>query len=93
WVNYTYNDFGWLNNSDTLYYLSEESGYSHIYKKPLNGKATQLTKGQFVVSNLTLSDDNSAIYYKANVEHPGLYEIYRVNPQTAQSEQITNLDG
>ncbi|MDN3377939.1 MULTISPECIES: prolyl oligopeptidase family serine peptidase [unclassified Pseudoalteromonas] len=93
WVNYTYNDFGWLNNSDTLYYLSEESGYSHIYKKPLNGKATQLTKGQFVVSNLTLSDDNSAIYYKANVEHPGLYEIYRVDPQTAQSEQITNLDG
>ena len=93
WVNYTYNDFGWLNNSDTLYYLSEESGYSHIYKKPLNGKATQLTKGQFVVSNLTLTADNSAIYYKANVEHPGLYEIYRVDPQTAQSEQITDLDG
>ena len=93
WVNYAYNDFGWLNNSDTLYYLSEETGYSHLYKKPLNGKATQLTKGQFVVSNLTLTDDDSAIYYKANVEHPGLYEIYRVDPQTAKSEQVTNLDG
>ncbi len=93
WVNYAYNDFGWLNNSDTLYYLSEESGYSHIYKKPLNGKATQLTKGQFVVSNLTLTADNSAIYYKANVEHPGLYEIYRVNPANGESEQVTNLDG
>ena len=93
WVNYAYNDFGWLNNSDTLYYLSEESGYSHIYKKPLNGKATQLTNGQFVVSNLTLTADNSAIYYKANVEHPGLYEIYRVNPANGESEQVTNLDG
>ncbi|KPH94945.1 peptidase S9 [Pseudoalteromonas porphyrae] len=93
WVNYTYNDFGWLNNSDTLYYLSEESGYSHIYKKPLTGKATELTKGNFVVSNLTLTDDNSAIYYKANVEHPGLYEIYKVNVESGQSEQVTNLDG
>ncbi|WP_404340125.1 prolyl oligopeptidase family serine peptidase [Pseudoalteromonas mariniglutinosa] len=93
WINYAYNDFGWLNNSDTLYYLSEQTGYSHIYKKPLNGKATQLTKGQFVVSNLTLTDDDSAIYYKANVEHPGLYEIYRVDPTTGESEQITDLDG
>jgi len=92
WVNYTYNDYGWL-NSDTLYYLSEETGYSHIYKKPVNGKATQLTKGQFVVSNLTLTDDNNAIYYKANVEHPGLYEIYRVNPKNGESQQVTNLDG
>ena len=93
WVNYAYNDFGWFNNSDTLYFLSEETGYSHIYKKPLNGKASQLTKGQFVVSNLTLTNDDSAIYYKANVEHPGLYEIYRVDPSNGNSEQVTNLDG
>ena len=93
WINYAYNDFGWFNNSDTLYYLSEQTGYSHIYKKPLNGKATQLTKGKFVVSNLSLTNDDSAIYYKANVEHPGLYEIYRVNPDNATSEQVTNLDG
>ncbi|MGO2011253.1 MAG: prolyl oligopeptidase family serine peptidase [Pseudoalteromonas sp.] len=93
WVNYTYNDFGWLNNSDTLYYLSEETGYSHIYKKPLDADATQLTKGQFVVSNLTLADDDSAIYYKANVEHPGLYEIFRVNPNNGESQQVTDLNG
>ena len=93
WIAYAFNDFGWLNNSNTLYYLSEESGYSQLYKKPLNGTATALTKGQFEVSNLTLTADNSAIYYKANVEHPGLYEIYRVNPQTAQSEQVTDLNG
>jgi dipeptidyl aminopeptidase/acylaminoacyl peptidase len=93
WVNYTYNDFGWLNNSDTLYYLSEETGYSHIYTKPLNGKAKQLTKGQFVVSHLTLSKDDSQIYFKANVKHPGIYEIYRVNTQTAEKVALTDLDG
>lgn len=93
WIAYAFNDFGWLHNSNTLYYLSEESGYSQLYKKPLNGKATALTQGQFEVSNLTLTRDDSAIYYKANVEHPGLYEIYRVNLQTGNSEQITDLNG
>ncbi|EWS97697.1 peptidase S9 [Pseudoalteromonas sp. SCSIO_11900] len=93
WIAYAFNDFGWLNDSTTLYYLSEESGYSQLYKKPLNGKAIALTQGQFEVSDLTLTDDNSAIYYKANIEHPGLYEIYRVNPQTGVSEQVTDLNG
>ncbi|WP_372761162.1 prolyl oligopeptidase family serine peptidase [Pseudoalteromonas sp.] len=93
WIAYAFNDFGWLNNSNTLYYLSEESGYSQLYKKPLNGKATALTRGNFEVSDLTLTSDNSAIYYKANVEHPGLYEIYRVDPQTGKSQQVTDLNG
>ncbi|WP_105168222.1 S9 family peptidase [Pseudoalteromonas sp. T1lg23B] len=93
WVNYAHNDFGWFNNSDTLYYLSEQSGYSHVYTKPLQGKAKQLTKGQFVVSDLTLSKDDSHIYFKANIDHPGLYEIYRVNTQTGQRVQLTDLDG
>ncbi|MCF6433914.1 prolyl oligopeptidase family serine peptidase [Pseudoalteromonas sp. MMG022] len=93
WINYAHNDFGWFNNSDTLYYLSEQSGYSHIYTKPLQGKAKQLTKGQYVVSDLTLSKDDNHIYFKANIEHPGLYEIYRVNTQTNQRVQLTNLDG
>jgi dipeptidyl aminopeptidase/acylaminoacyl peptidase len=93
WIAYAFNNFGWLNDSNTLYYLSEESGYSQLYKKPLNGKATALTSGKFEVSNLTLTSDNSAIYYKANIEHPGLYEIYRVDPKTGKSEQVTDLNG
>ncbi|MBQ4832436.1 prolyl oligopeptidase family serine peptidase [Pseudoalteromonas sp. MMG010] len=92
WIAYSFNEFGWLNNSDTLYYLSEETGYSQLYKKSLNGKAVALTSGMYEVSSLTLSDNNE-IYYKANVEHPGLYEIYKVDLQTKKSVQITNLDG
>ncbi|QTL34818.1 prolyl oligopeptidase family serine peptidase [Pseudoalteromonas viridis] len=93
WVNYTHNDFGWLNHEDTLYYLSEESGYSHLYTKPLKGKATQLTSGKYEVSELTLTKDDSAIYFKANIKHPGVYEIYRVNVQSGEQETLTNLNG
>ncbi|RRS06813.1 S9 family peptidase [Pseudoalteromonas sp. J010] len=93
WINYTYNDFDWLNDQNTLYYLSEQSGYSQLYLKPLNSKAKAVTAGKFVVSEPTLTSDNKFIYYKANKEHPGLYEIYRVNLETGQDEQITDLDG
>ncbi|TMS80800.1 DPP IV N-terminal domain-containing protein, partial [Pseudoalteromonas sp. S981] len=46
-----------------------------------------------VVSNLTLSKDDSQIYFKANVKHPGIYEVYRVNTQTSEKVALTDLDG
>ncbi|MDP2560827.1 prolyl oligopeptidase family serine peptidase [Psychrobium sp. 1_MG-2023] len=93
WVNYTFNEFGWLNDDNSLYFLSEETGYSQLYIQPLNGKAKAITRGQFEVSSLTLSKDGQHIYYKANKAHPGKYEIYRVNTQSSVSEQLTKLEG
>ncbi|MFY8274928.1 prolyl oligopeptidase family serine peptidase [Pseudoalteromonas sp. SSDWG2] len=93
WVNYTFNDFGWLNNDNTLYFLSEETGYSHIYTKALNGKAQQRTQGKFEVSDLTLTADDSYLYFKANKKHPGVYETYRLALNNGQVEALTDLGG
>ncbi|MDK1286393.1 prolyl oligopeptidase family serine peptidase [Pseudoalteromonas umbrosa] len=93
WVNYAYNDFGWLNNEDTLFFLSEETGYSHLYVKPIDGKAKQLTSGKFVVSEPKLTRDNSKFFFKANVDHPGIYEIYTVDVNTKEKSAITDLNG
>ncbi|WP_372625996.1 prolyl oligopeptidase family serine peptidase [Arsukibacterium sp.] len=94
WVNYAFNDFGWFNNSNTLYFLSEESGYSHLYSKALSGrKAEKLTRGTFEVSDPTLTVDDNYLYFKANVSHPGVYEVYRLNLTTKDTEQLTSLGG
>lgn len=93
WVNYDYNQYGWLPGSETLYYLSEESGYSQLYLKPLGGKVRALTSGKFVVSDITLSPDNRYIYYKANKEHPGKYNVYRVEISSGKDEQLTQWNG
>ncbi|PKM19772.1 MAG: S9 family peptidase [Gammaproteobacteria bacterium HGW-Gammaproteobacteria-15] len=93
WINYSFNDYGWLNNTDSLYYLSEESGYSHLYVKPLKGKAKKLTSGTFEVSDPVLSSDDSFIYFKANVAHPGNYEVYRAVLASGNTEQLTKLGG
>lgn len=93
WVNYTFNEFGWLNKTDSLYYLSEESGYAHLYIKPLTGKAKALTSGNFEVADLTLSADEQRIYFKANKKHPGIYEIYNVDVVSGQLTTLTDLGG
>ena len=93
WINYRHNAFGWLHHSDVLYYQSEETGYAHLYIKALNESPVALTAGSFVASHPTLTKDDKYVYYKANVKHPGMYEIYRVNVETLQSEALTNLGG
>ncbi|GAC33834.1 S9 family peptidase [Paraglaciecola polaris] len=93
WVNYQFNSFGWFNHSEQLYYLSEESGYAQLYKKPLSGKASALTSGQFEVDDLTLTQNDDYLYFKANQKHPGIYEIYRVNVSNGEIEALTDLNG
>tara|TARA_R110002126_G_scaffold258905_1_gene401891 strand:+ start:3754 stop:6225 length:2472 start_codon:yes stop_codon:yes gene_type:complete len=94
WVNYAFNDFGWFNNSETLYFLSEESGYSHLYSKALTArKATKLTSGTFEVSDPVLTVDDSHLYFKANASHPGIYEVHRLVMSGSKLEQLTRLGG
>ena len=93
WINYTFNELGWLDNTDSLYYLSEESGYAHLYVKPLNGKAKALTSGSYEVNDLTVSADEQSIYFKANKKHPGIYEIYKVDVNSAKMTALTDLGG
>jgi dipeptidyl aminopeptidase/acylaminoacyl peptidase len=93
WINWTFNEFGWLGNTTQLYYLSEESGYSHLYLKSLKGSPRQLTSGAFEVSDVTLTNDNSRFIFKANKKHPGIYEIYQLDLNSANITALTNLGG
>ena len=92
WINYDFNNFGWT-APDELYFLSEQSGYSHIYLKKLSGKARQLTGGVFEVSQPVLSRDGNSLYYRANVQHPGMYNVYKLDIRSGQSSQLTQLNG
>ncbi len=94
WVNdWTFNQMGWLNNGKDFYFLSEQSGYSHLYIKRDGKRAKALTEGPFEVSDLTLSKDDNYIYYRANKKHPGIYEVYRVDLNKGKSEALTDLNG
>ncbi|MDP4536436.1 prolyl oligopeptidase family serine peptidase [Alkalimonas collagenimarina] len=94
WVNYAFNDFGWLNQSETLYFLSEESGYAHLYSKSLRQRRPQqLTSGTFEVANPVLTSDDRFIYFKGNRNHPGQYDVFRLELANNQLQQVTSLPG
>ncbi|MCP1339513.1 prolyl oligopeptidase family serine peptidase [Idiomarina sp. M1R2S28] len=93
WINYTHNEFGWL-DSDELWFMSEADGYSHLYVKPLGGNTRQLTEGNYVVEDADLSSNGDYLYFQANIEHPGIYEVYRVKTDGKDKpEALTDLDG
>ena len=94
WINWSFNEFGWVKIDDkaSLYYLSEESGYSHLYLKGLQNKPVKLTAGKFEVSHVTPSQDNLRFIFRANKIHPGIYEIYQVD-LAKKITALTDLGG
>ena len=93
WIDHAFNDFGWLNDNRTLWYESEESGYAHLYSKPLNGEARALTRGQFEVSSPQLSEDGRWFYVLSNQVAPYSYDVYRVPSGGGALQRLTKLEG
>ncbi len=93
WINWSFNDFGWSHDGQRLWYLSEETGYSHLYSKPVNGKALALTKGEFEASDPQLSPDGAWFYLRSNAQAPYSYDIYRVASSGGELQRITHQQG
>lgn len=94
WVNYDNNEFGWLPDNRTLWYLSEESGYSHLYTQSAEGgPARALTSGKWEASDVRWSHDGRMAYVMCNRETPGDYEVCAVDAKNGAIREVTSLDG
>jgi dipeptidyl aminopeptidase/acylaminoacyl peptidase len=97
WVNeYDFYDFGWLKDNQTLWYLAEDTGYSHLYLLPTaekGAKARALTRGKLEVNAPVLTRDGKSFYYRANATHPGSFDIFRVDVESGKSEQVSKMGG
>ena len=94
WVNPYHIEHGWLRDNRTLWFLSEDHGYLGIYTKATDQRRSKaLVAGKYVVNDPYLGPSGKYIYYQANVRHPGIYEIYRVDVDTGDIQQMTNMGG
>lgn len=93
WINWTFNEFGWLPDNRTLWYLSEEDGYSHFYTRRGDARATQHTRGRWEFSEPVLSRDGRQVYALANRAWPGKYEIVRLDLRNGRIDELTDLGG
>ncbi|RZA18461.1 MAG: S9 family peptidase [Lysobacteraceae bacterium] len=92
WINWGFNEFGWLADGRTLWYLSEESGYSHLYTVDGANK-TQLTDGKWETSSVVPARDGSAFFFLCNRAQPGDYEVCSVPARGGTVRELTSLDG
>ena len=93
WINWNFNEFGFLRDERTLWYESEEAGYAHLYTKAAGAKAAALTSGKFEVSHPQLSTDGKWFYLRANAEAPYAYDVYRVPTTGGKLERVTQYKG
>ena len=91
WINWSFNEFGWLPDG-ALWYLSEESGYSHLYV--LDGaRRRQLTTGNWETSQVVASNDGATFWFLCNRVSPVDYEVCKVPARGGEVREVTALDG
>ncbi|HXB43868.1 MAG TPA: prolyl oligopeptidase family serine peptidase, partial [Puia sp.] len=86
-------NLGWI-DENTVWYQSEETGYSHLYKVDvLGGKKTACTTGNYEVQQAQLSIDKKYFYITTNEVHPGEQQFYRLPINGSKAERITVMTG
>ena len=85
--------FGWANN-ETIYYLSEATGWMHLYTVGhAGGTPKQLTSGKWEVDAVTLSDDRKSFYLTTSEESPFVRHLYRIPVAGGASTKLTSMPG
>ncbi|MBZ0172556.1 MAG: prolyl oligopeptidase family serine peptidase [Phycisphaerales bacterium] len=94
WINWRYNEMGWTRDGSALWYLSEHTGFGHLYLwEAETGESRALTSGRFTVQDVAESPTGGELYFRANRLHPGLYELERIGLSTGRAGAITGMGG
>lgn len=98
WVGGPANGFGamttgWVNDN-LLWFLSEESGFSHLYTYDMaTGKRQAITSGKYEVQRVELSKDKKYFFLTTNEVHPGEKHFYRLPIAGGKAERLTQQTG
>jgi len=74
--------------------LLEQSGYRHVWMvDPLVEGATQITRGDFEVYPIKLTEDGKWLLVHSSREHPARMNFYRVDLADGAMTRLTSRDG
>ena len=93
WINWQFNDVGWIPNSEQIWWLSESSGYSHLYATQEGGTVVQYSQGEFEVTDVAWLPDGESAVALSNRAHPTEYDLYRLNVDAKKWVPLTELRG
>ncbi|HEY3382339.1 MAG TPA: S9 family peptidase [Vicinamibacterales bacterium] len=87
---------GFLADDTRIYFTAEKDGWMHLYvvdaTRPA-AAATQLTKGRFEVSDVSLSRDRKTFYFASSERHPGERHMCTMPVDGGAWTEITALVG
>jgi dipeptidyl aminopeptidase/acylaminoacyl peptidase len=85
---------GWLPDNEHVYFESERDGWAHLYSVAITGgEPTQLTSGQFEVSNVRLSRDKTKFYFTSSEGSFFERHLYSMPIGGGTRTRITSLAG
>ena len=85
---------GWLPDNKHVYFQSERDGFSHLYTVSINGgEPTQLTSGQFEISDVRISEDKSKFYFTSSEGGPFERNLYSMPLNGGARTKLTSMAG
>ena len=85
---------GWLPDNRTIFFQSEESGFSHLYTLEITtGQKKALTSGNYEIYDLLLSNDKKSWYFISNEVDPGVRELYKLPVKGGSKIRLTSFEG
>src|SRR5712692_1400105 len=88
------NTLGWLADNAHVYFESERDGFAHLYSVSIDGgEPTQLTSGQFEVSDVRLSKDKTKFYFTSSEGSFFERHLYSMSINGGERRRITGLPG
>lgn len=94
WINGRFDGLGWLPDGSGLWFLSEESGWSQLHLWDAgSGELRALTAGEQEVDSVEAHPGGSWLYFRSNRDHPGVQEVWRVDPSGGTPERLTGHGG
>lgn len=85
---------GWLPDGERVYFVSERTGYAHLYTAPaMGGEATAVTGGDWEVHEVEISADGESFHITTSEEHPGRRALYAVSTEGGERRRLTPLEG
>lgn len=94
WINVK-NGLHFLSDGHRFLWLSERSGYRHLYLYDIEGREIrQLTRGRWEVCQLAAVDETGQfIYFTATEKSPIEQHLYRIGLDNSGLKRITHADG
>jgi dipeptidyl aminopeptidase/acylaminoacyl peptidase len=87
-------EYGFLDEGRKVWFVSEHTGFRHLYAVPLDGGPAQaLTEGRYEVWNTTLSRDEQTFYFRSSQDGPEVMHFYAMPASGGPSQKLTSEVG